>query len=60
MKKQIMANQSGRAAEVRAEMPGENHTAHRKVVYSHKPADHHHGRVNKYSIGVNHEPGLFH
>ncbi len=60
MKKQLTAIQAAEAGEVKAEMPGANRAASRKVVHSHKPSDHLHGRVNRHAFGANHEPGLFH
>ncbi|GAB2983229.1 hypothetical protein GCM10027049_20320 [Mucilaginibacter puniceus] len=60
MKKQLTVNQAAAAGEVKADTPGANRAANRKVVNSRKPADHLHGRVNRHAFGANHEPGLFH
>jgi hypothetical protein len=57
MKRPTTATQPGKANEVKAELPS---THVRKVIYEHKPCDHHYGRGNKHAIGINHEPGLFH
>ena len=60
MKKQITANQTLPTGEVKAEMQNAGAATNRRVVHTHKPTDHSHGRVNRHAIGVNHEPGLFH
>jgi len=60
MKKQLIVNQAAAAGEVKADMQGANRAASRKVIHSHKPSDHLHGRVNRHAFGANHEPGLFH
>ncbi len=60
MKKQLTANQTATAGEVKADMPSANRATNRKIVHNHKPSDHLHGRVNRHAFGANHEPGLFH
>lgn len=52
----IMAEKS---TEPNAEMSSLNPGQGRKVIYTPKPHDYSHGRINKHAIGVNHEPGLF-
>lgn len=60
MKKQLTVNQTAVTGEVKADMQSANRSAGRKVVHSHKPSDHLHGRINRHAFGANHEPGLFH
>jgi hypothetical protein len=59
MKKQIISGLTDRPIENKAEMQSLNPGQGRKVVYTHKPHDYSHGRINKQAIGINHEPGLF-
>ena len=59
MKKQLIAGPTEKSGDIRVEMQSLNPGQARKVVYTHKAADHSHGRVNKHAIGINTGPGLF-
>ncbi len=60
MKKQSTIGPTEKSGEIRAEMQSSNSGQGRKMVYTHKAADHSHGRINKHAIGINYGPGLFH
>jgi hypothetical protein len=57
MKKLNTSNQPDKT-EIKAEMQI-HPVSIQKVLRDHKTFDHSHGRVNKYPIGINHEPGCF-
>jgi len=57
MKKQFTGGMTEKSAD--PQMQNLNPGQGRKVVYTHKPHDYSHGRINKQAIGINHEPGLF-
>ena len=59
MKKQLTTGPTEKSSDIRAEMQSSNPGSTRKMVYSHKAADHSHGRVHKHAIGMNTGPGLF-
>lgn len=58
MKKQT-TGLADKPIENKAENQNSNPGQGRKVLYTQKPHDYSHGRINKQAIGINHEPGLF-
>ena len=57
MKRQFTPGMTEKSAD--PQMQSLNPGQGRKVIYTPKPHDYSHGRINKQAIGINHEPGLF-